>query len=58
MTQDALSSPAATAARDALLAAITAQVGNAPNAMTLLRLAEAYAWAVAPDQPHGSRDDK
>ena len=58
MTEDPLNSPAATATRDALLAAIRTQVGNAPNAMTLLRLAEAYAWAVAPDQPHGSRDEK
>lgn len=58
MTQDPITSPAAEATRDALLAAIQAQIGAAPNAMTLLRLAEAYAWAVAPDQPHGSRDEK
>ena len=42
--------------RDALLAAITAQIAVAPNATTLLRLAEAYAWAVAPDQSHGGAE--
>ena len=42
--------------RDALLAAIKAQVAIAPNATTLLRLAEAYAWAVAPEQPHGGAE--
>jgi hypothetical protein len=45
-------------ARDALLAAITNQVAVAPNATTLLRLAEAYAWAVAPDQSHGGGSEK
>ncbi len=45
-------------ARDALLAAITKQVAVAPNATTLLRLAEAYAWVVAPDQGHGGGSDK
>jgi hypothetical protein len=39
--------------RDAILNAIKAQVAAAPNATTLLRLAEAYAWTVAPDQGHG-----
>jgi hypothetical protein len=39
--------------RAALLAAIAAQVAAAPNATTLLRLAEAYAWAVEPGQAHG-----
>lgn len=39
--------------RAALLAAITTQVNAAPNATTLLRLAEAYAWAVEPGQAHG-----
>jgi hypothetical protein len=39
--------------RAALLAAITTQVSAAPNATTLLRLAEAYAWAVEPGQAHG-----
>ena len=43
--------------RDAILAAIRAQVTAAPNATTLLRLAEAYAWCVAPDQPHGGHED-
>ena len=42
--------------RDALLTAIAAQVSVAPNATTLLRLAEAYAWTVAPDQAHGGAD--
>jgi hypothetical protein len=42
--------------RDALLESIRAQVAVAPNATTLLRLAEAYAWAVAPAQDHGSAE--
>ena len=58
MTQSPITSPAAVETRDALLAAIRAQIAAAPNAMTLLRLSEAYAWTVAPDQPHGSRDEK
>jgi hypothetical protein len=45
-------------ARDALLAAIAKQVAVAPNATTLLRLAEAYAWAVSPEQAHGGAGDK
>lgn len=51
-------SPAATAedTRNALLAAIAAHVVLAPNATTLLRLAEAYAWTVAPDQAHGAAE--
>lgn len=48
--------PSAEQARDALLAAILAQAERAPNATTLLRLAEAYAWAVSPDQAHGGGD--
>jgi hypothetical protein len=40
-------------ARDALIAAIAAQAAAAPNATTLLRLAEAYAWTVEPAQAHG-----
>ncbi len=40
-------------ARDALIAAIAAQAAAAPNATTLLRLAEAYAWVVSPGQAHG-----
>ena len=40
-------------ARDALIAAIAAQAAAAPNATTLLRLAEAYAWVVEPAQHHG-----
>ncbi len=42
--------------REVLLRAIRAQVSLAPNATTLLRLAEAYAWVVAPDQPHGAAE--
>ena len=43
-------------ARDALIAAIAAQAVAAPNATTLLRLAEAYAWVVEPAQPHGGAE--
>lgn len=43
----------AEAAHDALLKAIATQVAIAPNATTLLRLAEAYAWTVSPAQAHG-----
>jgi hypothetical protein len=39
--------------RSALLDAIHDQVVRAPNASALLRLSEAYAWTVAPDQAHG-----
>jgi hypothetical protein len=39
--------------RQALLDHIHDQVLRAPSATSLLRLAEAYAWTVAPDQPHG-----
>jgi hypothetical protein len=46
-------SPTAEETREALLGAIASQVSVAPNATTLLRLAEAYAWVVAPDEPHG-----
>jgi hypothetical protein len=45
--------PPADEARNRLLRAIAEQAARAPNATTLLRLAEAYAWTVAPDQPHG-----
>jgi hypothetical protein len=45
-------------ARDALLTAIKNQVAGAPNATTLLRLAEAYAWTVAPEQSHGGGGEK
>ncbi len=44
--------------RDVLLEAIRKQVAVAPNAPTLLRLAEAYAWTVAPEQSHGGGGDK
>jgi hypothetical protein len=39
--------------RKALLDNIHDQVLRAPSASALLRLAEAYAWTVAPGQPHG-----
>lgn len=39
--------------RQTLLATINSQAAIAPNATTLLRLAEAYAWCVAPGQDHG-----
>ncbi|MGD9571164.1 MAG: hypothetical protein AB7V62_04700 [Thermoleophilia bacterium] len=42
--------------REALLSAIANQVELAPNATTLLRLAEAYAWCVAPGQDHGTSE--
>ena len=45
-------------ARDALIAAIAQQAVTAPNATTLLRLAEAYAWVVEPAQPHGGVPEK
>lgn len=45
------------AAREALLRAIADQARRAPNATTLLRLAEAYAWAVEPAQPHGGTSE-
>jgi hypothetical protein len=43
----------ATQTRETLLEAINQQVALAPNATTLLRLAEAYAWCVSPGQDHG-----
>ena len=39
--------------REALLREIHDHLKRGPNSTALLRLAEAYAWAVAPDQPHG-----
>lgn len=42
--------------RAALLAAIELQIQGAPNATTLLRLAEAYAWTVEPGQAHGASE--
>ena len=48
---------AAARVREALLENIHAQAVRAPNATALLRLAEAYAWTVAPSQPHGGGDD-
>jgi hypothetical protein len=45
--------PTSATARDAIIAAIAAQAAAAPNATTLLRLAEAYAWVVEPGHAHG-----
>jgi hypothetical protein len=45
-------------ARAALLRGIAEQAERAPNAAILLRLAEAYAWVMAPDQPHGGMTEK
>ncbi len=55
MTDD---TPLADEVRDALLRAILAQVARAPNATTLQRLSEAYAWTVEPAQPHGGVNEK
>lgn len=57
MTQEGegISPEAGATARAALLSVIAEQAAKAPNATTLLRLAEAYAWAVAPDQAHGGQ---
>ncbi|HMM49194.1 MAG TPA: hypothetical protein PKE32_06235 [Miltoncostaeaceae bacterium] len=43
--------------RQILLQQIAAHAGRAPNATTLLRLAEAWAWLQDPSQPHGGRSD-
>ena len=42
--------------RNLLLGAIAKHIAVAPNATTLLRLAEAYAWTVAPEQAHGGAE--
>lgn len=47
---------AAGRARETILRAIADQAERAPNASTLLRLAEAYAWMIEPAQPHGGRE--
>jgi len=57
MTDPATVTDGADRVRDALLENIHDQVVRAPNATALLRLAEAYAWTVAPDQPHGGRNE-
>lgn len=45
-----------TDAGDALLAAIKRKAeGDKHTSAELLRLAEAYAWVIAPRQPHGSQ---
>lgn len=41
-------------AREALLAKIAQLAPNQNGAVGTLRLAEAYAYVVAPNQPHGS----
>ena len=56
MSTDDVDIDIATQTRDTLLAAINQQVALAPNATTLLRLAEAYAWCVAPGQDHGNAE--
>ncbi len=56
MTDD--TAPLQDRVRDALLTAILDQVTRAPNATTLQRLAEAYAWTVEPAQPHGGVTEK
>lgn len=43
--------------RDILLTAIAAHATRAPNATTLLRLSEAWAWLQDPSQPHGGRSE-
>lgn len=43
--------------REVLLEQISAHARRAPNATTLLRLAEAWAWLQDPSQPHGGRGD-
>jgi hypothetical protein len=43
--------------REILLTAIAAHAKRAPNATTLLRLSEAWAWLQDPSQPHGGRGD-
>jgi hypothetical protein len=53
MTHSAIPDDDAARVRAALLDNIHEQVLRAPNSNALLRLAEAYAWTVAPDQPHG-----
>lgn len=41
----------------ALLAKIHQMVQATNSASTLLKLAEAYAWAVNPNQPHGGHTE-
>jgi hypothetical protein len=55
MADDAPITPEAT--REVLLEQIAAHAKRAPNATTLLRLAEAWAWLQDPSQPHGGRGD-
>lgn len=47
----------AQAVREILLGAIANHAKRAPNATTLLRLSEAWAWLQDPSQPHGGRGD-
>lgn len=44
-------------ARDILMTMIAAHAKRAPNASTLLRLSEAWAWLQDPSQPHGGRSE-
>lgn len=43
--------------RAVLLEQIAHHAKRAPNATTLLRLSEAWAWLQDPSQPHGGRGD-
>jgi hypothetical protein len=49
--------PTSAEARDILMTAIAAHAKRAPNASTLLRLSEAWAWLQDPSQAHGGRSD-
>lgn len=44
--------------RDALLTSIKALAAKSAHPANLLRLAEAYAWAVSPGQSHGASGPK
>lgn len=56
MADDAPITPEAT--REILLEQIAAHAKRAPNATTLLRLSEAWAWLQDPSQPHGGRGEE
>jgi hypothetical protein len=45
-------------AREVLMRMIAAHAERAPNATTLLRLSEAWAWLQAPGQAHGSAGER
>lgn len=54
---DESAAPTPEETRAILLDQIAAHARRAPNATTLLRLAEAWAWLQDPSQPHGGRGD-